>query len=312
MRALRFAVAGIAAVTLIPLSATVAMASPPGNDRPTGAVDLTLGQTLTEDTTQATSGSLDAKVNRYCGAPAVNSSVWFRYTASDDNGIILDASQSDYSVGLMVFHGAPTQRSLFNCGPTAVGVRTHTGKTYTIMAFSDTAQQGGQLTLSVATAPPPPSIAVTIHSHGQAYATGNARVSGTYTCTNADFQASYGTLTQIWRRLKINGFFRFVTGGLCDGQPHRWTRTVNSDNGLYGAGEATVEIKTIACGILHCARSTASQQVTLRAPAKPSGGTSAVQPDRSVSVTCAGPSNTMWQRSRHCTNDSKNVRWSTR
>ena len=296
MRIARFTLAAAAAVAIVPMVAGGAFASPPGNDKPGGAIALTLSKAFNEDTTQATTGGLDANANERCGAPFTNASVWFTYTAPDDNGFIVDASASDYGVGLMIFHGVPSPGSFFGCGPTMVAARhAQAGKTYTIMAFSDTARIGGHLSLTLEPAPPAPTIAVTIDPTGIAYPSGNARVSGTYTCANADGLFGNGVLTLVWRRLKISGFFGIRELGACDGQPHDWTKVVTSDNGLYGAGAAAVEIRSDACGLLQCTRAKAAQDVTLSAAAQPSGGT-AVSVHQSSAGT-ASHAKTVWQQS---------------
>lgn len=290
-------VAAVAASALVPLTAGGAFAAPPGNDTPNGAVTITKGETVKENTTQATTGSLDKKINARCGAPHTNASVWFQYTATDDNGIVLDASASNYGVGLMLFRGSsPTPDSLFRCGPEGAVFHTSPGRVYTIMAFSYTQKMGGDLSITVEQAPPPAAISVQIHKQGVAYPGGNARVSGTYTCSNADFAASGGTLTQVWKRLKIGGDFRVITG-LCDGAPHHWSKTVVSSNGLYGAGAATVKVGSVACSITGCTRSSATQDVTLKAAQLPSGGSAkpAAAPRPGVAPCTATRSGTMWQ-----------------
>ena len=255
MRPSRLAVAIVAAAALVPLTATVASAAPPANDKPEGAITLTLGDTIQEDTTKATTGSLDAKVNQFCGAPYTNASVWFTYTPTTSGGFILDSSASDFSTGLMAFRGAPTGRSLRACGPDSIAFKAMAGTTYTIMAFSPTPQNGGNLQLSLEEAPPAPTVDVTVNPTGRAFPNGNALVGGTYACTNADYIDIYGELLQIWQRVKITGFFDRFVEGTCDGETHAWQRIVTSDNGLFAGGEATVSATGQACGVLECKNS---------------------------------------------------------
>ncbi len=303
MKCIRLAIAGLAAAALVPLTATAASAAPPSNDRPGGAIALSLGQTVNEDTTEATTGTFDAKANQFCGAPYTNASVWFSYSPSVDGAFILDMSQSDYSGGFMVFHGAPTPRTLFTCGPTTLAVRGVAGKLYTIVAFSDTPVNGGNLVLSLEEGPPPPTATVTVDPVGQAYKTGNARVSGTYTCENAGFVELDGQLTQIWRRLKINGYFRKVAQqDTCDGQAHAWTRVVSSDNGTFAGGDATVTIHGFACGLVKCSRFGTTQDITLNGPGHPSLRTKAQQGTRvpSLSAACSARTVSMYGTSLAC------------
>src|SRR3954452_5847275 len=107
MRRLRLLVAAVSAAALVPLSAGAAFAAPPANDHPDGAVALTLGDTVKQDTSQATTDQQDRQLNRFCGAPFTNASVWYTYTPSADGSFILDMSQSNYTGGFMVFAGQP-------------------------------------------------------------------------------------------------------------------------------------------------------------------------------------------------------------
>lgn len=270
MRLLRIAVtAAVAAVTLVPLTATGASAAAPGNDTPKGAVALTLGQSYSEDTSQATTGPLDAKVNQICGAPFTNASVWFTYTPSTDGAFLLDMSSSSYTGGFMVFSTKVELATFRGCGPETVAIKAKAGKTYYIAAFSDTSTNGGDLELSLQQGPPDPTANVTVNPNGKAFANGNAQLSGTFSCTNATYAENFGTLTQIWKRVKITGFYDTLPDPtLCDGATHNWKATVVSDNGLYASGDATVSASFDACGLINCVEVDLSNQaVTLQGPA---------------------------------------------
>lgn len=272
MRTWRIAVAFVAAAALVPLTAGSAFAAPPANDTPGGATVVTLGDTIKEDTTEATTGSLDAKVNQYCGAPFTNASVWFTYTPEESGGFIVDGSASDYPTGFMVFRGAPKGTALLACGPESVGVRAKAGTTYTIMAFDPNSSNGGNLVMSLEAAPPAPTIDVTVSSTGRAFPNGNALVKGTYTCTNADFVDQFGSLVQIWKRVKITAYFEKFYLSTCDGTPQPWQRVVSSDNGLFAAGEATVSTDALACGELECRAARLDDvAITLVGPGEPLG-----------------------------------------
>jgi len=277
MKAIHLAVATIAATALVPLTATAALAAAPDNDRPEGARPVTLGQTVSEDTSDATTGSLDAKLNQICGAPFTNASVWFTYDAATAGTVILDMSQSDYTGGFMVFLGKPTLNSFRGCGPESIGVATKADKTYTIAAFSDSSVNGGNLKMSLEAGPPPPSFSATVDADGKAFKNGNAQVTGTLSCENADFVDEQGTLTQIWKRVKITGsFFREITGDLCDGADHAWKKTISSDNGLYADGDATLTFDAVACGLIDCVRVRFDPQpVMLHGPGSQAAGSGA-------------------------------------
>lgn len=256
MKKVRLAVAaGVAAAVIVPLSATGASAAPPNNDMPGGAVALTLGQTYSEDTTQATTGSLDAKMNGLCGAPFTNASVWFTYTPTESGTFLLDMSASSYTGGFMIFANKVDLQQFRGCGPETIAGNAVAGKKYIIVAFSDTATNGGDLEVSLQPGPPPPTGTVTINPDGKAYSNGDAQISGTMTCANADggYAENYGTLTQIWKRLKITGFYdQFNDPSVCDGTSHAWKTRISSDNGLYANGNASVTGEFDVCGLIEC------------------------------------------------------------
>ena len=108
MRAPRLLVALAAAALLAPLGATTASAAPT-NDTVAGATAITsLPKTITQDTTRATTDSVDAQLNELCGAPATNGSVWFTYTDTTGTGLLVDLSESSFSAGVAIVAGDPT------------------------------------------------------------------------------------------------------------------------------------------------------------------------------------------------------------
>jgi hypothetical protein len=253
MKPVRFAISLVAAAALVPLTALPALADPPGNDTPDGAVSLSLGDQYQEDTTQATTDQIDAKANRRCGAPYTNASVWFSYAPEQDGVFLVDMSQSDYSGGVMVFKGTPTPKHLLTCGPETVAARGHAGTTYLIMAFSDTKKNGGNLDLSLQGAPPPPSGQVALSPKGTIVPKGKAQIGGKFSCANADYVEIDGVLSQAWKRVRITGFFGQVEdGSLCDGKAHSWSQLVKSHNGFYAPGQAYLRVSVILCGELKC------------------------------------------------------------
>src|SRR5262245_50970107 len=114
-RALRPALAAALACGL--LAAPVA-AAPPDNDEFSGATPVSVGDVITQDTSEAAeTDPFDDLLNENCGAPVVEHGVWFTLAATSDGFVATDTSGSDYEAGMMVFEGAPSQDSLFTCGP---------------------------------------------------------------------------------------------------------------------------------------------------------------------------------------------------
>ena len=251
MRALRHLVPALLAVALVSLAAAPAMAAPPANDEPGGAIALQLGDRVTQDTTQATTNSGDDALNANCGAPATNASVWYQYTPVVTGNAVLDTTQSSYSAGLMVFQGTPTADSLVTCGPGEVGLHAVAGTTYTIMAFSDTDTIGGTLVLSLKNAPRP-RVHVKLSKHGVAFHKGGAaKIHGTYSCTHSEsFAVIAAHLRQRAGRLKIQA--DSGTNIRCNGKRHHWTAKLVSPVGTYAAGKAVAKVGIVSCGLIQC------------------------------------------------------------
>ena len=257
--------AATAGLLLLPVMATAAAAAPAPNDTAaTATVISSLPTAISQDTTGATTDATDAALNADCGAPFTNASVWFTYTAPADGGVVADMSASSYSGGFIVTEGDPSAGALVACGPTTVGFATTAGQTYYVVAFSDTATVGGQLEVTFDVAPPAPEVNLTVNPKGTAYKDGSAKLTGTYSCTNADDFASdiEGTLTQRVGRVKISGFF-FVNPIQCDGATHTWEGIVVSDTGLFRGGKGATVAFGFACGVLECSLGYAEQTVQL-------------------------------------------------
>jgi hypothetical protein len=262
--------AAAAALLMVPVLATAASAAPAPNDTPaTATVVPGLPSTFTQDTTGATTDALDASLNADCGAPFTSASVWFAYTDPDGGGVVADMSGSSYEGGFIVTEGDPAAGNLIACGPETVGFSTSPGQTYYVMAFSDTATNGGQLEVTFDEAPPAPEATVTVDPQAVAFKDGSAKLTGTYSCTNADdfFSDVDGTLTQRVGRVKITGDF-FVNPIQCDGAVHTWEAIVTSQNGLFRGGKGATVAFTFACGELECALGFTEQDVKLNTSKK--------------------------------------------
>jgi hypothetical protein len=139
------------------------------------------------------------------------------------------------------------------------------GTTYYVLAFSDTAVNGGRLSVTFSALPPAPETTLTVDPTGRAFKDGSAQLTGTYSCTNAsDYDSDVeGTLTQRVGRVKINGFFS-VYPLMCDGQVLPWEAVATSDNGLFSGGKAAHVTLIFACGFFDCAVQEVDGTVQLR------------------------------------------------
>jgi len=266
MKTRRFIVAAVAALLLAPMGASTALAAPPANDTPSGAIAVGVPSTVVQDTSDATTDALDAALN-LCGAPATNGSVWFTYTDATGEGLLVDVTGSDFSAGIFIVAGDPTtDGALVACGPGGAAVRGDAGTTYYVMAFSDTVGViGGNLVADFSALPPAPEATLTVEPRATAYKDGSLLLRGTYSCTNADGYSSdvEGTVTQTVGRTKIEGFF-FVYPLECDGDVHPWEAIVTSSNGLFAGGKAISVAVVIACGFFDCTGTEVVQKLQVR------------------------------------------------
>jgi hypothetical protein len=193
----------VATISLLVLVASPAQAAAPLNDTFAGATVIgAIPFTDSLDTTQATTDADDVSANTDCRAPATAASVWYSLTPSADGGINVDVSGSNFSAGVIVVTGTPGSFTPQVCGPGTVAFLASAGITYHVLAFDDQLDgsgNGGMLNLSVITAPPPPSIDVTVNPTARFDAhTGTATLSGTVLCTGAAAEFSFldGQLSQ--------------------------------------------------------------------------------------------------------------------
>jgi len=224
--------------------------------------------TATVDTTTATTDSDDADLNRTCGAPATDASVWYEYTAPTDGAVIIDVSGSNYSAGVLVGTGGPGNWTIQTCGPGTVGLPTTAGQTYAILAIDDQFDgggNGGTLQLSVTEAPPPPVIDLTVNPTGTYNVhTGSATVSGTVTCTGGPSLFSF-VATEL--RQKRAGRYTVIADGAievtCDTVTRPWSIELLSPNGPFGEGDAADFTFGVACGVIFCSVDFEERQVRL-------------------------------------------------
>ena len=258
-------VGGIAAILNLAMISP-ALAAAPGNDTYAGRTVIgSLPFTESVDTTEATTDADDADINGDCGAPATDASVWYELTAANDETLVVDVAASDYSAGVIIATGSPGTFSLVSCGPGAVPFFATAGETYAILAFDDQedgAGSGGTLEITVDTAPPPPTVDVTVDpvAHFDP-STGSATVTGTVTCSGDGFNNFIEVdLRQRVGRLFITGFGG--TGFTCDGTTQEWAVEVFGDNGLFKGGHAASVTFAVACGALECGAD--EEDVTIR------------------------------------------------
>lgn len=261
------ALAAATAVMTVGLAVPPALAAPPSNDVYSGAESITaIPFSTTLDTTEATTDADDVELN-VCGAPAMDASVWYGFTAPADETYAADVSASDYSAGVFVATGSPGAFTVLTCGPGGAAWQATAGETYWIVVIDDQLDgggNGGQMSLVVDVAPPPPVLEVSVDPTGRFDArTGIATISGTVLCSeDAQFAFLEAQLTQRVGRLLISGFGS--TGLLCDGTVQDWTVEVFGSNGLFKGGKAASLTFSLACGSAFCSEYFAEQTIQLK------------------------------------------------
>jgi hypothetical protein len=243
------------------------VAAPPSNDTIAGATVITeLPFADTVDTTEATTDAAEEEAAQPCvdiGAPAIERAVWYTgMIVSQSLTVGVDVTASSYSAGIAVFDGPPSAATFVTCGPGVVAAPVSSGQTFYLMVFGDVpGSLGGTLEISVFETVMP-DVALTVDPIGHFHArSGTATVSGTASCSGADFASVSGTLRQSVGRFVIDGFF--FLGIPCDGTTHTWTADVVAQGGKFAGGKASVEAGVFACGLAGCDQAFVQQPVRL-------------------------------------------------
>jgi hypothetical protein len=261
------AVAG-AALLAFGAMASPALAAAPSNDTSAGATAATIGFSEELDTSEATTDAEDSQLNDSCGAPALDASVWYAITVASDQGVVVDVSQSDYPAGVLVGVGTPGALETIACGPGGTAFFAEAGTTYWALVIDDQSDgggNGGTLNISIVEAPPPPTLDVTVNRTGTVNTkTGIATISGTFTCSNADFADIFIDASQSVGRFTIRGSGEFFDVDVCDGTTHTWSAEVFPDNGKFAGGKALAVTFPFACGPIECFDGFAEQTVQLK------------------------------------------------
>jgi hypothetical protein len=273
----------LAASALLMLSVAPASAAPgPSNDTYGGRT--VIGSLPFSDSVNTTKASTDADDTEMdaisaCGSTPTDASVWYEFSPTSDESVVVDASGSTYPVGLIVATGSPGGFSFVACGfafggsapgPFATGgplvFSALGGETYTILAFDpqfDGGGNGGTLNISVQVAPPPPEVHLAVNGTGTFSKSGSATVRGTVICTGqADFAFIDSQLTQTVGRFSISGIGE--TDFVCDGTTQSWSIVIVPSGGLFKGGQAASDTFAVACGPFECGSDEVTRSVRLR------------------------------------------------
>jgi hypothetical protein len=252
----------IAAAILLLTLAGPAVAGGPGNDGPTGATAFAaLPYAIDQDTTSATVTTDDVG----CGAGGLDqATVWYAFTSTENVIVEVDASPSDYLVGVTLFIGSPDEDGRADCNDDVLSFEADAGTTYYLLFadVNDDGISGGALRADVHEAPPAVEVDVTVDPVATVHPkTGGARVTGTITC---DRPAEYAEVGVNLR--EATGRFVTIGGGAgttaCGPLPTPWATIVTGENGRFVGGTATASVVALACDARSC--SEAPVEATLR------------------------------------------------
>jgi hypothetical protein len=233
-----------------------AWAQAPPNDtfeQATVISSLPFSQTL--DTSEATTDPTDAEAASRCGLQVPLAAVWYEYTPSADQSLLVSTSGSSYITGVGVYTGSPGALSPVSCSVGVGSFPATAGQTYHIGVSDVGGGSGGTLNLSVST----PGFELSVDRFGQFDPkTGVATVTGTLstptlTCLSGFFIVS-GTLSQRKgdRTTTANTGESPIEVPCNGGLPsQQWSITFTPLDGKFKGGPADVSADAVNC-IIRC------------------------------------------------------------
>ncbi|WP_437328999.1 YncE family protein [Sorangium sp. So ce381] len=189
--------------------------------------------------------------------------VWYTYTPTVSRRIEARTDGSDYLTTLSVYTGSPGALSQIACNDvfnqnSLVSWDAVAGETYYIMAGSIFDNPGGNLVFTVE---PALAIDVTLNPSGSMFVgTGDARVTGTVTCTRPVDVSISGSLRQRAGRTIVEG--PIDASVFCEGSA-TWSALVDDPDALFAGGPAAFQVDAHACD-RECADDAATGTVRLR------------------------------------------------
>jgi hypothetical protein len=221
-----------------------AVAAAPANDSESRAVEVTgLPFTYEQDTTGA-----NANGPRFCSN---NTSVFFRFTASEAMRVQADTFGSDYDTVLGVYTRRGGRVVQKGCNDDALDLqsgvrfRAKTGVTYYFIVAqccgSGDDYGGGNLVFTVTEVSDEPLEAtMTVDATGTYDPdTGNAILSGTVTCSARSGVGLEGILRQVRQGLFVARGYVWAQVSCVPGDPVPWTTEVWTDTGIaFGPGSS--------------------------------------------------------------------------
>jgi hypothetical protein len=243
-----------------------AQAQAPPNDtfeQATVISSLPFSQTL--DTSEATTDSTDAEALASCGISGIplSATVWYEYTPSTDQSLVISTDGSSYPAGVAVLTGSPGSLFALTC---SLGLGTFSataGQTYHILVADISGGNGGTLNLSVQTT----GVELSVDRFGRFDPkTGAATVTGTLTCPSGSTGTIFsGSLSQ----RKGHRTTTADTGANpvdvpCNGGARPWSIAFTPLGGRFRGGPADVSADALVCFTFGCIFDHADRRVILR------------------------------------------------
>lgn len=184
--------------------------------------------------------------------------LWFDFTPTVAESVVVSFG-FNVPIAAVAVTGDPGSFTGIGCSGDSV-FDVIPGVTYHIAAV-DYLGGGATATMSIFTAPPPPTINATVDPYGTVDLVNNiVSVSGTYTCTS-----DFPTFVNIFGGVQQTSGPFFVTANVgleftpatCDGAPHPWSAQTGTAEpiGLFRAAPISVQLSWFGCNF-HCANGT--------------------------------------------------------
>jgi hypothetical protein len=230
--------------------AAPAAAAPPANDTVATATPMTVPFDDSVSIADAGTEPFDAGLLQFCGGEVVEHTVWYRYTATSEGIVRMDADTTDgFQPGVGVSDGVPTGEDSFkSCGNDDAYIETQPGHTYYFAAFSRSADATGTLSVHARFRPKQVFVtvdpAVTYHRD-----TGGVTVTGTLTCP--DEPNLFGFLDVRMGANTGRETFGDAQDAACTGSPAPWTAEVLPVHGRL-LGRIAIEADAFLCDDFAC------------------------------------------------------------
>jgi hypothetical protein len=266
-RWIRPVLALVLGLTLPMLGATAALAAPPANNGFNNATvipNLPFHDAI--DTTEATRVASDPD----CSGGGDSHTVWYSFTPSADQDISANTFGSDYDTTLSAYTGTLGSLTQVACNDdtggtvqSAILFSVSAGVNYHLMVASFDDSPGGAMELSVAVAPPPVRITITIAPNGSVNVNGVVRIHGTITCSRpADPVDLLGSVRQERSGGATLGYF---DGSVSCSGATRWSARVVGETGVFHEGRVRATVAASFTDELRgeTKRASAARSVTL-------------------------------------------------